>query len=564
MPVFQKHNITIFATLAFLLTSLASADAHFVWLKSSNTDAGANAVLSFGESPAVEDYNLPESLDNSVLWWRGKSEKTHDLDSERVETDDRIVIEAPLPSGDSRVLEATCTYGLYHSTMLKYYAKHINCQSAAELGKFGPSKKLKLDIVPSYTKAGLKVAVYWQGKPLAGAKLTITDSQDKEQLGTTSPKGTAEFSVPAKGLVSVLTNFDEKKASGEFEGKPYNGISNYATLTFTSHANPSTAATAPTPPIKKELAAGELPRLPEAAASFGAAVNNGWLYIYSGHTGGAHEHSRDNLAKHFCRVRLDGGQEWEELKMEQPLQGFPLVSHGNSVYRVGGMYAKNEADEEDELYSVADFSRYDPKSQQWQALPALPAPRSSHDAVVIGNQLYVSGGWELEGGSEGTWQENALVFDLTNPKSSWQPLPEQPFRRRALATSQWQGKLAVVGGIDEDGEVSRRFDLYDSKAETWSQGPEIPGKRMGGFGISAWNHADNLYISGLDGIVYQLAETGKTWHPVGELATPRFFHRLLPAGEHKLLVIGGASFSSGHLDDVEFIDLTSKQEKPAS
>ena len=544
-----------------LVLLCTTANAHFLWLKSSLSDQGARAVISFGESPAVEDYNLPESVEKTALWWRGNNDKTHDLEAERIDTDDRIVLESPLPSGDSRVLEATCTYGLYHGTLLKYYTKHVSCKSAEELGSFGPSKKLKLDIVPAATKEGLELTVYWEGKPLPGAKLTLTDSEEEEQSATTSPKGVAQFQTPAKGLVAVLANYQEKKNAGVFEGEAYKGIANYVTLTFDSYAEKSTTEPTPAPAPKRELAAGEIPPLPEPIASFGAAVQDGWLYVYSGHTGGAHEHSNENLSSHFSRVNLAGGQEWESLEFQLALQGFPLVAHGNSLYRVGGMFAKNSPEEDDDLYGVADFSRFDVESKTWTALPALPAPRSSHDAVVIGDKLYVAGGWHLDGADEGDWHSNALVFDLTKPEGTWEALPEQPFERRALATSHWQGKLVVVGGIDSGGEVSREFNLYDPASKTWSTGPEIPGERMGGFGISAWNHNDKLYISGLDGIIHCLSDDGKSWQAATEVATPRFFHRLLPAGEKKLLIVGGASFESGHLDDVEIIDLNAPAKK---
>ena len=135
-------------------------------------------------------------------------------------------------------------------------------------------------------------------------------------------------------------------------------------------------------------------------------------------------------------------------------------------------------------------------------------------------------------------------------------MPEQPFERRALAASHWQGKLVALGGIDSYGSVSQEFDLYDPSTQAWSKGPELPGERMGGFGISAWNHQSQLYVSGLDGIVYRLNDEGSGWEKVSKLETARFFHRLLPAGENRLLVVGGASFDSGHLDDVEFVELS--------
>ena len=43
---------------------------------------------------------------------------------------------------------------------------------------------------------------------------------------------------------------------------------------------------------------------------------------------------------------------------------------------------------------MADVARFDPKTKQLESLTQLPEPRSSHDAVVIGDKLYVAGGWQ--------------------------------------------------------------------------------------------------------------------------------------------------------------------------
>ena len=122
-------------------------------------------------------------------------------------------------------------------------------------------------------------------------------------------------------------------------------------------------------------------------SSFGAVVADGWLYVYGGHTGEEHEHSAANLSKHFRRIQLDGGTEWEELPMQTPLQGLPLVAHGGKIYRVGGLNMRNATTKDDEdLHSTAEFAEFDPATSKWTALAPLPAARSSHNAVVIGDQ----------------------------------------------------------------------------------------------------------------------------------------------------------------------------------
>jgi hypothetical protein len=51
-------------------------------------------------------------------------------------------------------------------------------------------------------------------------------------------------------------------------------------------------------------APGRYAEYPEKIASFGAAVLDGGLYVYSGHIGETHEHSIDNLSTSFRRLDL--------------------------------------------------------------------------------------------------------------------------------------------------------------------------------------------------------------------------------------------------------------------
>ncbi len=106
--------------------------------------------------------------------------------------------------------------------------------------------------------------------------------------------------------------------------------------------------------------------------------------------------------------------------MGPALQSVALVAHGSNVYRVGGMLARNEPDEDEDLLSVADFARFDPATNTWQALQPMPGGRSSHDAVVVGDTLYVVGGWQL--GGDTRWYDTALSLRLDDrrpPGSSY-------------------------------------------------------------------------------------------------------------------------------------------------
>ncbi len=111
--------------------------------------------------------------------------------------------------------------------------------------------------------------------------------------------------------------------------------------------------------------------------------------------------------------------------------------------------------------------------------------RSSHDAVVIGDKLYVVGGWTLAGKGRGDWIDDALVFDFTKPQAGWQTLPKADTKRRALAAGEWRGKLVAIGGIDEDGAVIEKVSIFNPAVGAWTAGPPLPDGDLAGFGTSA-------------------------------------------------------------------------------
>ena len=84
------------------------------------------------------------------------------------------------------------------------------------------------------------------------------------------------------------------------------------------------------------------PPLPEAVSSFGAAVCDGFVYVYGGHSGKAHQYSTETVSGKFRRLSLaDPSRGWEELPGGPALQGLALVSHDGKLYRVGGMQPRN-------------------------------------------------------------------------------------------------------------------------------------------------------------------------------------------------------------------------------
>lgn len=290
-------------------------------------------------------------------------------------------------------------------------------------------------------------------------------------------------------------------------------------------------AVTPGPPRPHQLV-----RLHEPIASFGAAATDEAIYVLGGHVGGAHEHSRENLAARFIRVPLADPEAWEELEGGVGYQSVALVAHAGEVYRVGGMYATNAPDEPDDLHSVDEFMRYRPEEGDWVSRLALPGERSSHDAIVQDGTLYVFGGWKLTGGDE-EWYSEGWALDLDADGAGWERI-EQPFQRRALAVASAMDHLVAIGGLTVDGETSSRVDAYDPRTGEWVRVQDLP---VTGFGATAYGLDEGLFLLGRDGNLWRLTDVAGSWELVSRLALPRFFARLVPAGSGRLAVVAGAT-----------------------
>ncbi len=308
------------------------------------------------------------------------------------------------------------------------------------------------------------------------------------------------------------------------------------------------------------------PDLPKAITSFGAVKAGNHMYVYGGHAGEAHVYSKDTTLNSFHRISLKSPEKWEALEEGMRIQGTSLVAHQGYIYRLGGLTVRNESkaaiDEEqgpnnarENLRSVDDFARFHIRSKKWEQLPALPSPRSSHDAIVIGHHLFVVGGWQLNGETDGAkWIDDMWILDLSDKNPAWESVP-QPFKRRAVAAGAFQNDLYVIGGMDHEGNTSSEVNIYDPVDRTWKKGPNLPNGPMKGFGAAACSTPSGLYVSYYAGTVLKLNLKTDEWIEVSKMEPRRFFHRMVPSGKGELAAIGGANRKDGHLATIQSIEL---------
>ncbi len=299
-----------------------------------------------------------------------------------------------------------------------------------------------------------------------------------------------------------------------------------------------------------------MPDLPFGITSFGAALVDSQLYVCAGQRGAAHSYSVEGLSDQFLRLDLRSHEKWETVGTVPRRAGLGMVSYGGKIYRVGGFEARNKEGQKDDLHSMGDFNRFDPATGQWESLTPLPKGRSSHDAVVVGSRVIVVGGWELRGDQPTVWDDTALSADLSAARPTWEELPKPPFHRRAFALGETQGKIYVLGGMQEKGGPTTTTYVLDLASKKWSIGPKLPGEGLEGFGGVAVTCGGQLFATTYAGKIWRLAEDGQSWQQAGELARARFFHRMLCSGGSSLIVVGGASMEEGKDLSVDIVPVT--------
>jgi len=536
----------LFLILFVHLVLVGRAQAHFLWIAAESTENPEAVCVYFSETAVADDPALLQKF--SDLKVISLSTGHNGMKQQAIELKDSDeALRGELPQGTT-LLAANRTFGVVkrggETFLLKYHAKAYPSVLPGTWNAIDDFDLAELEVTPLVSGQELVLNVTWRGTPASHDQVTIEGPGLAEKIqGATDSGGRFHSRLPASGFYSIRARHIES-VSGEFENENYTSVRHYATLTLPYSA----------PTILAETRV--FPELPQGITSFGAAIANDAIYVYGGHFGEAHHYSTSGQSNEFRRLSLTSPDAiWEELPSGPKLTGLAMVSYGEKLYRVGGFTVKNSDDEPQNLWSQEEFAVFDPATNVWTDLPSLPEPRSSHDAVVVNGKLYVIGGWNIAGPDQTTWHHTAWVCDLTQPKLEWTSLPTPPFQRRALSLAALEGKIYVLGGMQESGGPTTRVDIFDPESGQWSQGPALHGTGMEGFGSSAFSLGNRLIVTTMSGSAQQLSPEKDRWEIVGQLKFPRFFHRQLTTPSNELLVVGGANMQTGKTNSLEIFRL---------
>lgn len=152
--------------------------------------------------------------------------------------------------------------------LLQYYAKAARSVEAA-----AQDAKLPLELFLRRDQSTLIATLKHNGQPVPSASVKLHEpNADKPRDLTTDANGVLRFEAVKPGLYGLRATLAETK-KGESEGKPYDLIRHYSTLTFTVAAPPSPATLQPAA-LTSGQTAGNAKADPAAYALLEAAHNS--------------------------------------------------------------------------------------------------------------------------------------------------------------------------------------------------------------------------------------------------------------------------------------------------
>ena len=551
-------NKAISLTILILLSVLARpADAHFLFVYG---DDGKVKIV-FGEGTDPDQAKFLDGLKSMKAFTFAGDEKQQ-IEFEKIVEGDDGWFEKPLDKVGS-VVNVACPYGVFSrgekSMYLDYSAKYVRfpINNAAAIK---PSSDLMLDMTPTFENGQLKVVVNFKGMPLTDADVSLTRMEYDAAETKTDETGSAVLDAHTRYIVRAKHIIDE---AGEADGKSFSEKRYYCTMVLDlgSEAAPAKIAAADEQPAAKsdnrftiEPIDRGYEAFPRGMTSFGATVLDGKIYVTGGKSGRAHHYARSYQNGEIWALDL-AGKQWETVGNTLGLQGLALAAHDGKIIRIGGLEARNEEGEEHLLQSLSDVKSFDPETKKWTTLPSLPHGRSSIDACVHNDKIYVAGGWTLAIGAESVWATDMLVLDMSATEPAWKSIAA-PFEVRAVSVNAYDNKIFVMGGIEDAGGPTDAVHIFDLENEEWTDGPDIPCEGgLKAFGCSAAVVVGQLFVSTYDGGIYRLQEDLSAWEKDYQLQQGRFFHQMLPAGDSSFMIIGGAHMKSGAQTDIEVLEV---------
>jgi serine/threonine protein kinase/N-acetylneuraminic acid mutarotase len=272
--------------------------------------------------------------------------------------------------------------------------------------------------------------------------------------------------------------------------------------------------------------------IPTPREHLGAASDGRYLYTVGGRELSAAENSTA-----FERYDPESNR-WTELDaMPETAGAVTAAFAGGRIVTVGGEGATEASDE---------VQGYDIKGRKWSQLPPLSGPRHGVALAVVKDVLYGFGG-ATEAGHVGATKQSELL-DLSGRDGApvaanveWREAKDAPTKLQYAASAEVGGRIWLFGGIGADDTAIAETVAYDRAINTWVPGPPLPQPVHHAAAVTF--HGEAVVIggflkSGESDRVYALR--GDKWVPLPPLNRARAAAAAAVVGD-TIVVVGGVA-----------------------
>jgi N-acetylneuraminic acid mutarotase len=273
--------------------------------------------------------------------------------------------------------------------------------------------------------------------------------------------------------------------------------------------------------------------LPQPATDLAGVAVNGRLYLFGG---------LDGVRPTGLVLEYDAATDgWTKKKpMPVNLHRFAVAAYGDRIYLFGGFkYPDTRAN----AWQPVDTAwRYDPASDEWTALAAMPSKRGAASAAVVDGRIFVIGGATVQPGTRDVAIEpkrRHAILDAVeeyDPKTNgWRVRTPLPTPRAEAAVATVAGKIYVIGGriasvFAEDGSATDVVEAYDPARDLWSRPlARMPAPRAA-MGTATWRNrivvaggetSDTGGLVSAAAVVATYEPETNAWRMVASLPAPR-------------------------------------------
>jgi hypothetical protein len=208
----------------------AVARAHFLFIRiGAPAEAGRTVEVFFSEKADAGDPRFIGKVAGAALTLQSAPGKFQPLPVRQGA--DRL--RATLPAAGPVSVTGFLEYGVLKretSFLLRYYPKAVSGDPAA-LSAFGPRPGAALEIDAAFTGEQVTLRLLRDGKPVPGAVFTTVDDDLVNDEVKADAAGKAVWKPPSPGFYCVYAK-SVLKTPGEWKGKAYSEIREFATLGF--------------------------------------------------------------------------------------------------------------------------------------------------------------------------------------------------------------------------------------------------------------------------------------------------------------------------------------------